>query len=108
MSSILLSAAVLNSSKGFEGNTELIVVEAPVADDVSVIVDYLLLLLFLPVVELELLTVIVMANPPGDYVGDSFGIPDSVIVFCFFRGMSSKGPDHLRFECSFCCGGYRS
>ena len=67
MLSILLSAAVLNSSKGFEGNTELIVVEAPVADDVRVvIVDYLLLLLFLPVVELELLTVIVMANPPGD------------------------------------------
>ena len=98
MSSILLSAAVLNSSKGFEGNTELIVVEAPVADDVSVIVDYLLLLLFIPVVELELLTVIVMANPPVAVVGDSLGIPDSVIVFYFLRGMSSNGPDHLRFD----------
>ena len=77
---------------------ELIVVEAPAADDVSVIVDYLLPLLFFPVVELELLTVIVMANPPVAVVGDSLGIPDSVIVFYFLRGMSSNGPDHLRFD----------
>ena len=102
---ILWSAAVLNSSRRFLGNTELIVVEAPAADDVSVIVDYLLPLLFLPVVELA----IVMANPPVVVVGDSLGIPDSVIVFCFFRGMSSKVPDHLRFYCSFCgIGGYRN
>ena len=49
---ILLPVAVLNSSIRFVGTTELIVVEAPAADDVSVIIDYLLLLLFLPVVEL--------------------------------------------------------
>ena len=90
---ILLSATVLNSSRRFEGTTELIVVEAPAADDVSVIVDYLLPLLFFPVAEL-----IVMANPPFAIVGDSLGIPDSVIVFYFLRGMSSKGPDHLRFD----------
>ena len=95
---ILLSATVLNSSRRFEGITELIVVEAPAADDVSVIVDYLLPLLFFPVVELELLTVIVIANPPVAVVGDSLGIPDSVIVFYFLRGMSSNGPDHLRFD----------
>ena len=107
---ILLSATVLNSSRRlFEGTTELIVVEAPAADDVSVIVDYLLPLLFFPVVELELLTVIVMANPPFANVGDSLAIPDSVIVFYFFRGMSSKGPDHLRFDWSFYYfGGYRN
>ena len=96
---ILLSATVLNSSRRlFEGTTELIVVEAPAADDVSVIVDYLLPLLFFPVVELELLTVIVMAKPPFAVVGDSLGIPDSVMVFYFLRGMSSNGPDHLRFD----------
>ena len=106
---ILLSATVLNSSWWFLGTTELIIVEAPAADDVSVIVDYLFPLLFLPVVELELTTVIVIANPPLAVVGDSLGIPDSIIVFCFLRGMSSNAPDHLRFDCSFCwLGGYRN
>ena len=50
-----------------------------------------------------------MANPPVAVVGDSLGIPDSVIVFYFFRGMSSKVPDHLRFDYSLCWfGGYRN
>ena len=99
---ILLFAAVLNSSRRLVGITELIVVEAPAADEVSVIVDYLLPLLFFMVVELELTTFIVIANPPVAVVGDSLGIPDSVIVFCFFRGISSKAPDHLRLNCSSC------
>ena len=95
---LLLAVEVLNSSRRFDvmGTTELIDGEAPAADEAIVIVDYLLL-------------VIVIENPPVTVVGDNLGIPDSVIVFYFFRGMSSKVPDHLRFYCSFCwIGGYRN